>query len=251
MEYRLIDSGIWDLSPENRFFLDLATLEKALFIFLFSNRFTHISGLYLLPFEQIKARFADLSEAKLLKMLRKLEQSERICYDRKSGIILVKSLLRRQVKKINPAVANAVKRQLALFAGHPLAKKFREIYDEFGEAPSQAPRQAPIEAPCQAPPVKGEREKEKGEKEKEKGASPCEPVLPFRGQACGGQEKKEPPAFSPSFSRAGKDDSVSPSRKENPPPGEDLSGLDEEMRLMYRDFPADSPIGRCLRKGWY
>ena len=36
-----------------------------------------------------------------------------------------------------------------------------------------------------------------------------------------------------------------------PPDEEDLSGLSEEMKQWYRDFPAWTAIGRCLRNGDY
>lgn len=133
MNYRLIQVGCWDLSPENRRFNSLSAREKGVWFFLNTNRHTHISGLYLLNLGLIADHFPELQPGAIGKILQKLEALELIFYDKKRGLLLLPEFLQNQQAGVNAKLKTAILLQLKQFYPHFLVGKFLEFYPSFRE----------------------------------------------------------------------------------------------------------------------
>lgn len=107
MTYRQIHTEIWD----DDWMLDLAPLEKLLFVYLFSNSRTHMIGLYELPRKKISFE-TGLTSDQIHEILTALEKSGKV---RASGTwIWVKNMLVRNVTnigspKMQKHIHNAIK----------------------------------------------------------------------------------------------------------------------------------------------
>ncbi len=156
LQYRLIEVTLWSLP----WFLPLSSEEKSIFIYLFSNPFSHISGLFLLPFGQILSHFPDISSRKLRGFLRKWSEIEQVLYDERAGTMFIPTMLNAQSRNRGEKIEGAVKAQISLFQSHPYYEKFLNFYPEFREGVLDTPSD------------NRERVKVKGKKIKEKRKSP-------------------------------------------------------------------------------
>lgn len=85
--YRQIHVSIW----KDEWFMDLAPQEKVLFIYLFSNESTSLSGLYKLPIKVIEFE-TGLERKFILEALEKFSQANKVHYE--DGVIWVVNLSR-------------------------------------------------------------------------------------------------------------------------------------------------------------
>jgi len=120
--YRTIDTAIWD-DPKVR---TLPPKGKLLFVYLITNRHSHVAGIYYLPVTLITHE-TGLSERETNTLLHTLSTGGLTVYDRSSEVIWVKKMLDRQGKgKKNDKSAAT---QLQTLHNCPLIKDFLQFYD--------------------------------------------------------------------------------------------------------------------------
>lgn len=106
MTFRQIHTQIW----KDDYFLDLTPEEKLLFIYLFSNESTSLSGLYKIPLRVICFE-TGLDQNFVIDTLKKYEQAGKVVYE--SGVIWVVNMRKyheTRSPKIKIAIANDLNR---------------------------------------------------------------------------------------------------------------------------------------------
>ncbi len=139
MRYRIISTETWEDAPGNEWFFNLPADAKCVYVFLFSNKFTHVSGLYPCSFVQILERFPGLSARKLRKILSDFTHAGKILYDERYGLMFILNLLKYQTKEPSESIRKAVKAQFSLYRKHPFALELSQRYPTYFQEKKEAP----------------------------------------------------------------------------------------------------------------
>lgn len=97
---RIINTRFWD----DNYILELSTIEKLLFIYLFTNSNNNIAGIYEISYKKI-ALETDIDIKKIKEIIAKFEADKKIVY--RHGVIILCNSIKHQ--SINPSVASGIK----------------------------------------------------------------------------------------------------------------------------------------------
>jgi len=100
---RYIDTKFWS----DNYIIELAPLEKYLFLYFISNEHTNLCGFYELPL-RIMAFETGLDQVALKKMLAKFEKDSKVLY--KEGWLIIKNFIKNQV--LNPSIVEGIDREM-------------------------------------------------------------------------------------------------------------------------------------------
>lgn len=116
MTFRQIHTQIW----KDDYFLELTPEEKLLFIYLFSNENTSLTGLYKISMRVICFE-TGLEQNKVIDTLKKFEQAGKVCYE--GGLMWVVNM-RKYHETRSPKIKTAIDNDLAKIPDCPLKKRY-------------------------------------------------------------------------------------------------------------------------------
>ena len=124
-EYRKIHTRIW----EDPWFFDLAPDEKLLFVYLFSNAATSVSGIY-----ERHARYmafeVGLPLERVMEILAKFERDGKVEYE--DGIVWVKNMRKYQDSR-SEKIQTAIKKDLDNIPDSPIKRRYMKHYGMLAE----------------------------------------------------------------------------------------------------------------------
>ena len=118
--FRQIHVSVW----KDPWFFDLEPDEKLLFIYLFSNENTSISGIYEIPFRVICFE-TDLSSEFVKKTLDKFEQANKVYFE--NGVIWVKNL-RKYNASTSTKIIKGIENDLSKIPECPIKQRYITYY---------------------------------------------------------------------------------------------------------------------------
>ena len=142
--YRQVYINFW----HDPFILDLTMKEKCLYIYLITNEYTNICGIYELPLKVVSIQLS-MSEDEILMHLNKFEDCEKIKYSPKTGEVCIRNFLKYNANE-SPKTQKGIIRYLEYVKDKSLIKYLNGL-DKLKIYPIQEvlnDQTYPIEAVC-------------------------------------------------------------------------------------------------------